>query len=171
MKNLLDNNRMVAFMTIAILAVGSISIMGTNHVVMADQIAKVCIIVARDSSTNLGSGSNDDGNSNDGSNTATLIVRKQTFCPQSPNCADPKTFPLTISGNNPSPSNVEDDGTGTEVTIGPGHYIVSEGKSATFSPSFSGDCQQNPSPNANSAGGDINAGETQTCNVINTEIR
>ena len=56
MKNLLDNNRMVAFMTIAILAVGSISIMGTNHVVMADQIAKVCIIVACDSSTNLGSG-------------------------------------------------------------------------------------------------------------------
>src|SRR6476659_4985064 len=100
-----------ALMVIMILAVGSISILGTTHVVMADSsvnLGKMCIIVACNGTLNLGRGSND------GSNKATLIVRKQTFCPQSPNCADPKTFPLTISGNNPSPSNVEDDGTGTE---------------------------------------------------------
>lgn len=38
----------------------------------------------------------------------------------------PNLFDITVSGNNPNPSNFEGTITQTEVTIGPGNYQISE---------------------------------------------
>jgi hypothetical protein len=150
---------MVALMTIAILAV---SIMGTTHVVMADQShnsAKICIIVACDGTLNLGSGSN----SNDGSTTATLIVKKVVVCNDDPLlCGDvvPADFSITVMGNNPQPPTFRGSDTTTEVTLGPGKYSVSEPDLVdTFTATFSADCSST-----------MNAGDTKNCTVTNTHI-
>ena len=153
---------MVALMTLAILAVGSISIIGTTHVVMADNsvnLGKICVIVACNGTLNLGSGSN----SNDGSTTATLIVKKVVVCNDDPLiCGDvvPADFSITVTGNNPQPATFRGSDTPTEVTLGPGKYSVSEPDLVdTFIATFSADCSST-----------MNAGDKKNCTVTNTHI-
>src|SRR5262249_11511086 len=84
--------------------------------------------------------------------TGTLIVTKSVRCPVGAKCADPSDFEITVSGNNPSPDSFQGDTAGTQVTLGPGQYTVSEPPTnpTGYITSFLGDCQQNPSPNQNS---------------------
>jgi hypothetical protein len=97
--------------------------------------------------------------------TGTLLVTKSIRCPVGAECADPSDFEITVSGNNPSPSSFKGSATGTEVTLGSGQYTVSESGPTGYITSFLGDCVQD-SPT--SASGNINAGETQDCDVVNT---
>ena len=150
-------------MTILILAVGSVSIMATSHLAMADQNGKQCVFFSCGNVNITGGTSSSSGGSGGGGqptpSTATLIVTKK--CAPADRPCRPQGFEITVSGNNPSPSTVHDDGTGTPVTLGPGSYTVSETPPTGFSVSFSGDCAPNGS-------GNINAGETKKCTVTNT---
>ena len=94
-------------------------------------------------------------------------------------------FIFQVEGNNPDPSPpFPGSPTGTDVTLGPGNYVVSETAVETFPedfqtffdnhpdrgiftsvPSFTGDCTQTEPENQ--ATGTIATGEAQTCNVIN----
>src|SRR5262249_5405862 len=85
-------------------------------------------------------------------------VTKKVDCDANPECPKPESFTIKITGNNPSPSTVHDDGTGTKVTIGPGEFAVTEAPTDGFLISFSGDCD-----------GKISAGDTKKCTVINTK--
>ncbi len=91
---------------------------------------------------------------------------------------------IQVEGNNPDPSSpFPGSPIGTDVTLSPGDYAVSEDRSdswfkdiRTFSanhpgrffsdspPSFTGYCTESISQIAT---GTITAGESQTCNVIN----
>ncbi len=101
-------------------------------------------------------------------------------------------FPFQVTGNNPVPSRFKGSESGTVVTLDPGDYIVTETTDATVNEqlvalerenvaydiamtiAFTGNCfAVNPSiPYGLEAKGTIAAGESQTCNVINTvEVR
>src|SRR5918995_945411 len=68
-------------------------------------------------------------------------------------------FTLTVTGNTPSPSSFPGAGApGTQVSIRPGTYSVSEAAVAGYTGSFSSDCS-----------GSIALGETKTCTVTNTD--
>jgi hypothetical protein len=124
--------------------------------------------------------------------TATLKVTKQINCEDQieGDCDDllelvnENDYIFQVEGNNPDPSSpFPGSSTGTDVTLGPGDYVVSEtvGETldediqtfsdnhpgriiASFSPSFTGDCT---GTGFFEATGTIAAGESQTCNVIN----
>jgi hypothetical protein len=102
----------------------------------------------------------------------------------SANFPKPSEFPITVSGNNPSPSDFQDSTTPVNVTIDAGNYQVSEnglnvdyfpiliemhGSSATNEPSFTGNCVQD-SIQVSRAEGSTLSGETQTCNLVNTIV-
>ena len=97
-----------------------------------------------------------------------------------------------MTGNNPVPSQFKGSESGTVVTLDPGDYIVTETTDATVNEqlvalerenvdydiamtiAFTGNCfAVNPSiPYGLEAKGTIAAGESQTCNIINTvEVR
>ena len=123
--------------------------------------------------------------------TAILKVTKQIDCTDDieGDCDDLRElvnddFIIRVEGNNPNPSSpFPGSPTGTDVTLGPGDYVVSEtsgemldedlqdfsgshqGRSvAPSSPSFTGDCTRTDFSDAT---GTITAGESQSCNVIN----
>jgi len=79
-------------------------------------------------------------------------------------------FTITVTGNNPSPSEFPGSEEGTLVTLGAGGYSVSEETGLVFSPNvewsaiFSGDCIQNDDF---AAEGTIAEGEAQTCTIEN----
>ena len=93
-------------------------------------------------------------------------------------------FIFQVEGNNPDPSSpFPGSPTGTDVTLGPGNYVVSETEGETLDedlqtfrdnnfgrtiamsvPSFTGDCTRTSTVQAT---GTIAAGESQTCNAIN----
>jgi hypothetical protein len=94
-------------------------------------------------------------------NTATLIVTKVFDCPGTAGCGG-NAFTITVTGNNPSPDSFTASTKGTEVTLGPGLYKVSETSPDGFVTSFTDDCNSN-------SNGPIKAGETRTCTVTNTQ--
>jgi hypothetical protein len=126
--------------------------------------------------------------------TATLNVTKQITCQdefQGQDCSDFEAlitedqYLIQVEGNNPVPSQFPGSESGTAVTLGPGNYTVSETVDASFNQdiatfqashpgrllnppalSFTGNCTAPPLDLE--ATGIIAAGESQTCNVINS---
>jgi hypothetical protein len=66
----------------------------------------------------------------------------------------PSHFNVSVSGENPSPSNFRGSNQGTLVTLEPGDYSVTVTNAANFNPSYSVGCDS-----------EIDEGETQTCVV------
>ena len=101
----------------------------------------------------------------------------------------PNDFNITVTGNNPNPSQFNGSSTAVVVTLDPGPYNVTDigypSVTAAISeiidefsgissivgptPTFSGDCTQILG-NAQTATGTIAAGESQTCNIQNAFI-
>ena len=100
----------------------------------------------------------------------------------------PNQFNITITGNNPNPSQFNGSSTAVVVTLDPGPYNVSDIRYPSVTndlvdvlqtfpgissiqieaPAFSGDCTVIPVPGFNQiATGTIAAGESQTCNIVN----
>ena len=77
---------------------------------------------------------------------------------------------FTGSASNPSPDEFPGDADCTEVTIGPGQYIINEEINreglTLVSSSASGDCT--PFIGVGNTIGTISEGETQTCTITNT---
>src|SRR5262249_14406976 len=130
MKNFLDNNRMSALMTILVLAVGSISIVGTSQFVLgqdgsgSDGSVVGCVYSGcKNTTISGGSSGGGGGGAQPTSNTATLnVIKKFT------DCVGCKVifYKIRVTGNNPQPFVFEPSETGTQVTIGPGQYEVTE---------------------------------------------
>ena len=101
----------------------------------------------------------------------------------------PNQFNITVTGNNPNPSQFNGSSTAVVVTLDPGPYNVSDiaypsvindlvDVLTTFpgissiqieAPAFSGNCSVIPFPGPNQiATGTIAAGESQTCNIVNS---
>ena len=124
---------------------------------------------------------------------ATLAVNKTVTCtpgdtfPQSAlacetirNSAPPSLFNITVTGNNPNPS--EFPGSPVNVTLGAGDYEVTEevpsvtppqaGVTTSRTTNFAGDCTDvNPNdPLSTEATGTIDAGESQICDISNDYI-
>src|SRR5262249_47527258 len=75
----------------------------------------------------------------------------------------PSDFTINVDGNNPSPRSFPGSSAGSTVTIGPGKYQISENGPVSsgyvpgrYTPSYSKDCS-----------GEIKAGETNNCNIVN----
>src|SRR5262245_16305726 len=183
MKNFLSNNknRMGALLTILVLAVGSISIIGTSQFVMGSDGGNIngsiiaCVYGAcKDNTFNGGTSSSGGGGGGGGQptpTTATLIVTKvisdpQGFCSIPHDKCSPSDFTITVTDDNPTPASFKGSGPpGTEVTLGPGKYTVSEDPVSPGFTTFSGDCKVNAG--GTSASGTIAAGDKQTCTITN----
>jgi Prealbumin-like fold domain len=68
-------------------------------------------------------------------------------------------FTITVSGNKPSPASFPGAEAGTNVTIDPGSYSVTESGPAGYVAFFSSGCS-----------GSIGVGETKTCTITNNDI-
>ena len=99
----------------------------------------------------------------------------------------PNDFNITVTGNNPNPSQFNGSSTAVVVTLDPGPYnvtdigypSVTEAISEIFdefagitsiigpTPTFSGDCEQPILGFSQRANGTIAAGDSQTCNIEN----
>jgi hypothetical protein len=100
----------------------------------------------------------------------------------------PNQFNITVTGNNPNPSQFNGSSTAVVVTLDPGPYNVSDIRYPSVTndlvdvletfpgissidieaPAFSGDCTVIPVLGFNQiATGTIAAGESQTCNLVN----
>ena len=100
----------------------------------------------------------------------------------------PNQFNITVTGNNPNPSQFNGSSTAVVVTLDPGPYNVSDIRYPSVTndivdvlktfpgissiqivaPAFSGDCTVIPVLGFNQiATGTIAAGESQTCNIVN----
>jgi hypothetical protein len=126
---------------------------------------------------------------------ATLAVTKTVTCtpndtfPQSAaacetilNSVPPSLFNITVSGNNPNPSEFPGSSVPVNVTLGAGDYEVTEevpfvtppqaGVSTTRTTNFAGDCTDvNPNnPQSTEATGTIEAGESQICDISNNYL-
>jgi len=67
-------------------------------------------------------------------------------------------FAIHVSGINPTPANFNGSGTGSDLTLSPGSYQVTEaGGPSGYTPSYSPDCS-----------GSISAGQAKTCTITNT---
>jgi hypothetical protein len=126
---------------------------------------------------------------------ATLAVTKTVTCtpndnlPQSEaaceiilNSAPPSSFNITVTGNNPNPSEFPGSSVPVNVTLGAGDYEVTEevpfvtppqaGVFTTRTTNFAGDCTDvNPMDTLSTeATGTIEAGESQICEISNNYI-
>src|SRR5262245_3765116 len=122
---------MTAIMSILLLMVGSISIIGATHVATASQIGKLCVFFACGNANITGGTTSSGGGGGGGGQptptTGTIIVTKAVKgCAAGEACPLPESFTIKIMGTNPSPSTVNDDGSGTKVTIDPGDFAVAE---------------------------------------------
>jgi Prealbumin-like fold domain len=88
--------------------------------------------------------------------TATLTVIKIVSGPR-PTTVTPANFTIHVTANNPNPPNFAGSATGTDVTLGPGTFNVTETGLAGFTTSFSSNCS-----------GTIAAGQHLTCTITNT---
>jgi hypothetical protein len=101
----------------------------------------------------------------------------------------PNDFNITVTGNNPNPSQFNGSSTAVVVTLDPGPYNVTEIGYPSVSqavdtvlnsplfpgitsiigpiPTFSGDCEQQILGFSQRANGTIAAGDSQTCNIEN----
>ena len=125
----------------------------------------------------------------------TLAVNKTVTCtpndtfPQSAaacetilNSAPPSSFNITVTGNNPNPSEFPGSSVPVNVTLGAGDYEVTEevpfviptqaGVSTSRTTNFAGDCTDvNPIDTLSTeATGTIEAGESQICEISNDYI-
>ena len=139
-------NRITALMTILILAVGSISIMGTTQFVRGLD------------------GSGSQPTSNPTPTTGTLNVTIVCVSQGGP-CPLISDFKVSVTGDKPSPKSFKGNATGTQVTLGAGQYKVSEtAPDGRFQTNISGDCAGSGNFEAN---GTIAVGETQKCTIEN----
>jgi hypothetical protein len=104
--------------------------------------------------------------------TATLNVCKEVVNVDNAD-AVPSDFILRFDrGNNPIPDEFPGNADCTEVTIGPGEYVIAEEEFnrdlAVIDRSASGDCVSTVGIDSPTATGTITAGETQTCTITNT---
>jgi len=106
--------------------------------------------------------------------SSTLNVIKIVQCEENGNpvlCENlaPEDFTMTVTGNNPSPSQFQGSQEGTLVTLGPGEYFIDEnidlGPEIAWSIAYSGDCIFNNQEQVFE--GTIAEGETQTCTLTN----
>jgi hypothetical protein len=86
--------------------------------------------------------------------TATLTVIKVV---NGTTTATAANFTIQVIGNNPTPANFLGSATGTDVTLGPGTFNVTETALPGFTTTFSSDCS-----------GNITAGQHLTCTITNT---
>lgn len=105
---------------------------------------------------------------------STLNVIKIVQCEENGNpvlCENlaPEDFTITVTGNNPSPSQFQDSSQGTLVTLGVGDYFIDEnivlGPGIAWSIAYPGDCIFNNQEQVFE--GTIAEGETQTCTLTN----
>ena len=90
--------------------------------------------------------------------SAKLIVIKNVVNDEA-GTKGPADFTMSVTGSSPSPASFPGAAApGTQVSINPGSYSVSESVAAGYTPSFSTDCT-----------GSIALGETKTCTVTNTD--
>jgi len=111
------------------------------------------------------------------SQPTTLTVTKLVQCQQEGQSSEcppelgPEDFTITVTGNNPEPSEFPGSSEGTLITLGAGEYTVNEKTEILFPPltelyvTLSGDCIQIDDDKAE---GTIEDGETQTCTIENT---
>jgi hypothetical protein len=88
--------------------------------------------------------------------TATLTVIKVV---NGTTTATAANFTIQVTGNNPTPANFLGSATGTDVTLGPGTFNVTETALPGFTTTFSSDCS-----------GNITAGQHLTCTITNTAL-
>ncbi len=118
--------------------------------------------------------------SNDGDPSDTAVC---DFAETSANFPGPEDYPITVTGNSPDPANFPGSGTGTEVAISPGEYVITEGLAPTgalqtqmgatsiiTTTDASGDCTAVFGVNMNflSADGTMTSGGSQECIITNT---
>lgn len=91
--------------------------------------------------------------------TGTLIVTKNVLCATQPCAFEPEDFTILVTGNvQSSPNPFPGSATGTEVTLGPGSYSVTETDPiGGVTHTVGADCA-----------GNINAGETKNCLITNS---
>ncbi len=119
-------------------------------------------------------------------NVTKLVTCEDENGENSPSCVDVQgnitedQFSIQVTDDNPVPSLFDGSENGTLVTLGPGNYNVTETPKASVDAdietlggnitgpniTFTGDCTQTGF-NSTSATGDILAGASQTCNIIN----
>ena len=177
MQNFIDNNntRGGALVTILVLSIGAISTVGTSQFVMGldgDNInGSIIACVYGACKDNTFNGGTSGGGGQPSPTTATLIVTKvisdpQGFCSIPHDKCSPSDFTITVTDDNPTPASFKGSGPpGTEVTLGPGKYTVSEDPVSPGFTTFSGDCKVNAG--GTSASGTIAAGDKQTCTITN----
>ena len=96
---------------------------------------------------------------------------------------DSSEYVITVAGNNPSPSNFPGSVAGTQVTLGVGHFAITEEQAslealhAEFPTSFifattdaTGDCTAQTNGNGDfvRATGTMTSGSSQECVITNT---
>jgi hypothetical protein len=86
--------------------------------------------------------------------TATLTVIKVVA---GNTTATPANFTIHVTGNNPIPADFNGSATGTDVTLSPSTFNVTETASPNFTTTFSSECS-----------GNITAGQHLTCTITNT---
>jgi hypothetical protein len=111
--------------------------------------------------------------------TGTLLVKKVVVCADTP-CRviplpKPSEFTITMTGNNPIPSEFLGSGSGTLVTLRPGEYVVKETvpqdqRSFEVFADFSGDCKGALGNPRTSATGTIAAGDEKACTITNLVV-
>lgn len=149
-------------------------------------------IVSESDNTNIGT-------NGDGNESGTLTVAKEVRCESTRgtpsndavcNAAEssnllpePKDFIMIITGNEPNPPSFPGSSTGTEVTLNPGIYKVSESsvnvnlqplanlldaESTNVELTVTGDCIYDTDPPAIGGIGSITSSGSQVCKLINT---
>src|SRR5262249_16499351 len=139
-RKMVAKNLLLGIATIIILAVGSISIMGTTQFVRGQP------------------------SPNPTPTTGTLNVTIVCISQSGP-CPPVNDFKISVTGDKPSPKSFKGNATGTQVTLGAGQYKVSEtAPDGRFQSNVQGDCVGSGNFEAN---GTIAAGETQKCTIEN----
>ena len=120
--------------------------------------------------------------SNNGDPSDTAVC---DFAEASANFPEPSEYHITVTGNNPDPSDFPGSSAGTPVEIDVGDYTVTEELASTAAiqaelgatsvittTTATGDCTPNFGPNQNflSATGTMTSGGSEECTLINTVI-
>ena len=111
-------------------------------------------------------------------NPGDTFPQSAAACETIRNSVPPSLFNITVTGNNPNPSEFPGLSVPVNVTLGAGDYEVTEeapfvtppaGVSTTRTTNFAGDCTDvNPNdPLSTEATGTIEAGESQICDISN----
>lgn len=173
---------------------------------LGQSVKCVIVVIGCDGTGSVGSsgdtiiGSNNSNNNNNnsssGSTPGTLLVSKEVECESDnqaicdfavtstlfPSSAD---YPITVSGNNPDPTNFPGSSTGTEVSVGVGNFAITEELASTqdlqnqlqatsiiTTTTAQGDCTPNFNVNQvfQDATGTMTSAGSQECTLINKII-